>query len=32
MHVYKSLGIILKENNKLKNAIVLFIRKKQQRE
>ena len=28
MHLYKSLGILLKDNNKLKNSNVLFIRKK----
>ena len=28
MHLYKSLGILLKENNKLKNATVLFLREK----
>ena len=27
MHLYKSLGILLKENDKLKNAIVLYLRK-----
>ena len=28
MHLYKLLGILLKENNKLKTATVLFLRKK----
>ena len=28
MHLYKSLGVLLKENNKLKNANVLFVREK----
>ena len=28
MHSYESLGILLKENDKLKNATVLFLREK----
>ena len=28
MHLYKSLGILLKENNRLKNNTVLFLREK----
>ena len=28
VHVYQSLGILLKENNRLKNSTVLFFRKK----
>ena len=28
MHLYQSLGILSKENNKVENATVLFLRKK----
>ena len=28
MHLYKSLGILLKDYNKFKNATVVFLRKK----